>query len=220
MHLTPTEGLHYLPAMPLLNRSITKANAVGGVLISLLILSGCGKKEPEYVEVQEVKESPVQTESAMQGMAESHAHGNSAVPFTYVKPDAWSDKVSSSMVLMTFQAGSPPEMLADLTVSAFPGDVGGQLANVNRWRRQVGLGPVAPEALDGFVTELEISGMPAWQVSFTGPISASKVGEPVTMMVTAVAHDDNTWFFKLMGMESVVEAEKANYDAFLSSIKF
>ncbi len=220
MHLTRTKGLHYLPAMPPLKSTIINANAVGWVVLSLLILTGCGKKEPEYVEVQEVKESPMQSETAMPAMPENHDHSNSAVPFAYEKPASWSDKVPSSMVLMAFQAGNPPEMLADLTISAFPGDVGGKLANINRWRRQVGLGPIAPEAVDGFITELEVSGLPAWQVAFTGPASASKVGEPVTMVVTAVSHEGKMWFFKFMGMETAVKTERANYDSFLSSIKF
>ena len=211
------------PAMPPLSRLIMRANAAVGIVFSLLILTGCGDKEPEYVEVKEVSESPSQAESAMQDMHAGHdhsAHDNSAVPFTYVKPDSWSEKVPSSMVLLAFQSGKPPEVLADMSISAFPGDVGGQLANVNRWRRQVGLGPVAPEALDGFITNLEISGMPAWQVLFTGPATASMGGEPVTMRVSVVSHEGTTWFFKFMGMESAVKAEQANYDDFISSIKF
>ena len=124
------------------------------------------------------------------------------------------------MVLLAFQIGQPPETMADMAASAFPGEVGGQLANINRWRRQVGLGPVDSEAANDFITELEVSRLPAWQVSFTGPLSASKVGEPVRMVVTAVLHDGKTWFFKLMGAESAVADELENYNAFLQSVQF
>ena len=124
------------------------------------------------------------------------------------------------MVLLAFQIGQPPETMADMAASAFPGDVGGQLANINRWRRQVGLGPIDPEAAEGFITELEVSGLPAWQVSFTGPLSASKIGEPVRMVVTAVFHDGRTWFFKLVGAESSVAGELQNYGAFIESVQF
>jgi predicted small lipoprotein YifL len=197
-----------------------KANLVGLAVLSLATITGCGKKEPQYLEVQEVKESPVEAESSMQAMHDEHAHAHSAKPFNYVKPDSWSEKVPSSMVLMAFQTGNPPEIVADLMVSAFPGDVGGQLANINRWRRQVGLGPIAAEAADGFITQLDISGQPAWQVDFTGPLSVSNAGEPVRMIVSAVSFEGKTWFFKLTGPESAVEAEKANYGAFLSSVNF
>jgi hypothetical protein len=37
---------------------------------------------------------------------------------------------------------SDPDGKAEVTVSAFPGDTGGLLANLNRWRGQIGLEPV------------------------------------------------------------------------------
>jgi hypothetical protein len=187
-------------------------------------LSGCGKEEAQYVEVKEVKESPAATAEHVHTPGDGHDHGQEAAPagpgFTYDVPDGWSVKAPSRMVLLAFQIGQPPETMADMAASAFPGDVGGQLANINRWRRQVGLGPVDPEAAKDFITELEVSGLPAWQVSFTGPLSASKVGEPVRMVVTAVFHDGKTWFFKLVGAESAVAGEMQNYGAFLKTLKF
>ena len=197
-----------------------KANAFAVATVSLLVIAGCGKKEPQFLEVQEVKKSPVTVENTMHSMDDGHDHSAHAAPFEFVTPAGWTEKDHSSMILMAFQAGSPPEVMADMSVSVFPGDVGGQLANINRWRGQVGLGPVDPEAAKDFVTELEVSGLSAWQVSFTGPESASKVGEPVRMVVTAVFRDGKTWFFKLVGTGSAVGDELANYNAFISSVKF
>lgn len=171
------------------------------------------------MEVKEVKESPVAQEQVPATESHDHAHGDGHQHFEYEKPADWAEKVPSSMILMAFQAGNPLELVADIQVSAFPGDVGGQLANVNRWRRQVGLGPVAPEALQDFITEMEISGHPAWQVDFTG-IDTAQAGGPVRMVVSAVFVDENTWFFKLAGSESAVADELANYKAFLASVKF
>ncbi len=191
---------------------------------ALFALSGCGKEEAQYVEVKEVKESPVVATEHVHTPGDGHDHGEAAAPagpgFTYDVPDGWSIKDPSNMILLAFQVGQPPETMADMAASAFPGDVGGQLANINRWRRQVGLGPVDPEAAKDFITELKVSGIPAWQVSFTGPLSASKIGQPVRMVVTAVFYDGKTWFYKLMGAESAVEGEMQNYSAFLESVKF
>ena len=215
--LTPEEPLRYLPAMPPINektyRFLTSASFA---LAGLLILSGCGKDEAQYVEVQEIKETP----PAVQEMPHAHAHEDAGIGISYTVPDGWSEKAPSRMVLASFQAGEPPQTLADMSVSSFPGDVGGQLANINRWRRQVGLGPIDPDAVSGFVTDMEVGGLPAWQVSFTGPIEASKVGEPVRMVVTAVSHEGKTWFFKFMGGESAVAGELDNYQAFLKSVRF
>ncbi len=206
--------------MPLLKNNIMKTNAFALAAVCMLVITGCGKKEPQFVEVQEVKESPVTVEKTMHSDMDGHDHGTPGAPFEFEIPTGWTEKEHSSMILMAFQAGSPPEVMADMSVSVFPGDVGGQLANINRWRGQVGLGPVDPVAAKDFVTELEISGLSAWQVSFTGPVSASKVGEPVRMVVSAVFQDGKTWFFKLVGTESAVADELANYNAFISSVIF
>ncbi len=183
----------------------------------LFALSGCGKNEPQYVEVTEVTDT---TETVQPHDHAAHAEEAQGIGITYAVPQGWTQKAPSRMVLAAFQAGQPPNTMADLSISAFPGDVGGQLANINRWRRQVGLGPIAPEAVGDFTSELQVGGVNAWQVSFTGPIEASKVGEPVRMVVTAVAHGGKTWFFKFMGGESAVADELDNYQAFLDSVSF
>ena len=168
MHLTPVQGLHYLPAMLPVYTIINKTNLAAIAALSMLVFSGCGKDEPQYVEVQEVKESPAAQEQNMLSEMNQEAHAHAHDFFHYEKPSNWTEIGHSSMILMAFQAGNPPELVAEMQVSAFPGDVGGKLANINRWRRQVGLGPVDPEAVNDFITELEISELPAWQVSFTG----------------------------------------------------
>ena len=47
---------------------------------------------------------------------------------------------------------------ADLSITAFPGDVGGELANVNRWRGQVGLEPLSEEQFTKQAQAIEIAG--------------------------------------------------------------
>ena len=48
---------------------------------------------------------------------------------------------------------------SDLSITAFPGDVGGELMNVNRWRGQVGLPPIRQEELESSVSRLEANGL-------------------------------------------------------------
>ncbi|MGA1205590.1 MAG: hypothetical protein ACO3ZW_07260 [Opitutales bacterium] len=193
-------------------------------LAGTIFLSGCGREEPQFVQIEEIKETPHQVQQVAEHVhtpGDGHDHSaDTDAGFAFEAPVGWTSKPPSSMVLLSFQAGQPPQNMADVTVSAFPGDVGGQVANINRWRRQVGLQPVDEVTAAGLVTEREISGFPAWQVSLIGPIDASRVGEPVKMVVAAVAHDGKTWFFKLMGGESGVNDELASYEAFLTSVQF
>jgi hypothetical protein len=197
------------------------------ILIGSLLLSGCGKNEPEYVEVMEPepRETPAEPGEDVSEMAampddDVHRHAHQGPGFTYSVPDGWQLQEPSSMKLLSLLAGSPPEELAELSVSAFPGDVGGQLANINRWRRQVGLGPLSPEAADEFVTSIQISGMDGWQVDFTGPEGTSERGGATRVRVAVLVHEDKSWFFKLMGEESSVADELEGYEAFLRSVQF
>lgn len=193
-------------------------------LTTLLIFAGCGKNEPQYVEVEEVQqEQPAEMDphAGHNHPPGEHPEAPSAqVPFSYDVPEGWNETPPPSMVLLAMEAGKPPQLVANLGVSAFPGDVGGQLANINRWRRQVGLGPLSPDAVDGFVTNLQVSGMDAWQVDFTGPSGTGENGGSARVVVTALPHNGHTWFFKLMGNDSAVAEELDKYAAFLNSVQF
>lgn len=195
--------------------------------LTTLFIAGCGDSEPDYVEVREVQESPEVDPHAghdhapgEHGQTSTPTTGSSDVGFAYTTPDGWTQQAPSSMKLLSFAIGSPPELISELSVSAFPGDVGGQLANINRWRRQVGLGPISPEAMEEFVSAVLVSGKAAWQVDFTGPAGTGQNGGAARVVATAVSHNGQTWFFKLMGNDSALEDEVGRYADFLKSVQF
>jgi hypothetical protein len=208
---------------------LTSLSALIALPVSLFVFSGCGKNEPEYVEVQNVeKAAPAVDEHAGHNHAPGeghavHADGAAApegVGFAYETPEGWTQMPPSSMKLLSFNAGAAPQLVAECAVSAFPGDVGGRLANINRWRRQVGLGPTTEEVAEAMVGSLTISGMDAWQVDFTGPAGTGMNGGALRTVVSVVFHNGQSWFFKLTGNDSVVEDELAAYAEFLKSVKF
>ena len=47
----------------------------------------------------------------------------------------------------------------DISVTTFPGDVGGELMNINRWRQQIGLSPISIDSLDEHIVTKTINGM-------------------------------------------------------------
>ena len=193
-------------------------------LVGLAFLAGCGGGDPQYVEVEEVAESPQEEAMASDHTDHTgHDHGTattSDVGFSYELPAEWVEKAPSSMVLLAIQTGNPPEQLADLSISAFPGQVGGQAANINRWRRQLGLPPLDPDAALALVKQIDISDMTAWQVELTGPADMSAGGQSAKMVVSAVFHDGKTWFFKLVGPASAVDGEVERYATFMDSVTF
>ena len=128
---------------------------------------------------------------------------------TWTKPAGWAAKPPTSMRLGNFTAGNGQ---AEITVMTFPGDVGGLLANVNRWRGQAGLPPVDDDGLAKATSQLTVSGTPATLVEAVGSTNGSlSVYHPA---------DGQTWFYKMSGPSDVVTAEKGSFMEFVQSIQF
>src|SRR5208283_5637634 len=70
-------------------------------------------------------------------------------------PADWQSKPGSAMRKGSFAVGGG----AEVAITAFPGDVGGVLANVNRWRGQAGLAPVDEASLGQVTTAIESNGL-------------------------------------------------------------
>lgn len=131
-------------------------------------------------------------------------------------PEGWEEVAPGPMRRATFRLG---ESGLELAVTSFPGDVGGLAANVNRWRQQLGLPPVPESAMAPFVTELTVDEKTLLVIDLLGPPPAD--GGPNQRLLATVAMDaGNSWFFKMTGAASAVEAHKADYLAFIESLRF
>src|SRR5205823_2996632 len=92
---------------------------------------------------------------------------------------------------------------SEVTVVALPGDVGGELANVNRWRGQIALPPLSEAQLASARTTVRSRAGGAALYDFTGG------GQVKTRIAAAwIKVSGTTWFFKLMGDEKAVETAK------------
>jgi hypothetical protein len=99
---------------------------------------------------------------------------------------------------------------AELAVTAFPGDVGGRMANINRWRSQLGLPPGDAEMYDA----IELCSVGESRGELIGIKSAD--GARSTLAVT-VQKNGVSWFLKLTGDAQAVEATTKDLMAFLAS---
>lgn len=131
---------------------------------------------------------------------------------TWKVPDGWVPAPASSARYATFTIAGADGAKAELAVSHFPGDVGGDLANVNRWRQQAGLEAIEAGALAALVSKVTAGPKTISLVDLTGPQSRLAAGW--------VRHGADTWFFKLNGPDALVGAEKAKFTAFLESVRF
>ncbi|MBL9207474.1 MAG: hypothetical protein JNN01_20500 [Opitutaceae bacterium] len=104
---------------------------------------------------------------------------------------------------------------ADMAITAFPGDTGGLVANVNRWRAQVGLEPQSQAQIESAIEQVEVGSLHIDIVDVTG----KGPGGAMRLLGAIVPHQGQTWFFKMLGPEPVVAAERAGFKAFLSTIE-
>jgi hypothetical protein len=133
-------------------------------------------------------------------------------------PTGWQEVPPTTMLLAKFIASGESGTKAEITVSVFPGSTGGLLANVNRWRGQIGLSPVNEKELEKLATPLEHPEGRAMLVDMTG--SDSRTGGKVRLIGAVMPHHDETWFYKLMGDENVATREKDAFVKFVQSVDY
>jgi hypothetical protein len=135
-------------------------------------------------------------------------------------PADWQEQPAGSVRQGSFLVKGPDGAEADMSVTAFPGDVGGDLANINRWRGQLQLGPVTDADLDGSLQKLAA---PAGEFSFVEMVSEHPIlpgGHKARMFGAIFKQPGRTWFFKMMGPDALVAGQKENFNAFLRSVEF
>jgi hypothetical protein len=111
---------------------------------------------------------------------------------------------------------------AELAVTKFPGTQIGTFAdNVNRWRNQLGLAPVADPA--GYAPKVVTLGGEQWAIVEVA--GEDKPGSPgsaqrilVGMAIPGAARE--IWFFKLQGPSALVQSQRPAFERFLETLKF
>ncbi|HXX94382.1 MAG TPA: hypothetical protein VEN81_12170 [Planctomycetota bacterium] len=87
---------------------------------------------------------------------------------TWTLPAGWTTEPGSGDRRSTLRFGSGDPRL-EVSVVRLPGDAGGILQNVNRWRGQLGLDPIGEAALASQSTPIELPGSKALLVDLEGP---------------------------------------------------
>lgn len=149
--------------------------------------------------------------------AATPAPGNPAANSIWTVPAGWQTLPPSEFLVAQFaiQTGSAK---AEVNVAELSGDGGGLLMNVNRWRGQLGLPPAAEADLAKLATPVPAPGGTFQIVDFTG--TNAKTGQPARLIGATVPQNGQTWFYKLMGDESVVAAQKDAFLQFIQSARY
>jgi len=210
------------------------------VLIPLfaLLAAGCHRDNIKVYRIAKDQDRPQQpaapalpTDSPNPGLPPGHpdistssaasvpAMSRAGLPqLTWQKPDGWTEVAPGEMRVASFKAQGPNGKQADVSVIPLPGMAGSDEANVNRWRGQVGLSSLSPDELKKSAEAVEAGGQPAQLYDIAGQNPGSGEAERI---IGAIQHrDDASWFYKMTGDASLVEAQKPAFVAFLKSLNF
>jgi hypothetical protein len=135
-------------------------------------------------------------------------------------PAGWQQGNPSSMRRATYLVKGTDGQTAEVVVSVFPGDVGGLMANINRWRGQIGLGPIAPDEIAGVTSDVDVNGTKSTVIDLKADAVPPGKTQPPRMIVVTVPHAGNSWFFKITGDAPLVGAQKEPFLQFVKSVKF
>jgi hypothetical protein len=105
---------------------------------------------------------------------------------------------------------------AEITVIDLEPGSGDLLANVNRWRDQVGLSPITAAELASSVKKIDVLGVQGDYVELIGP---SGVAQSKTILGVMAFAGGRAWFIKLLGDSELAAREKSRFEAFAKSIK-
>jgi hypothetical protein len=186
--------------------------------LTLVLLSACGRNDVAHYRVPKVPEAAAApTAAAPMAMPPG---GAGALPppslpagsarLGWTLPAGWTQESGGGgMRYATLRA--PVSGKADCSVTVLPGDAGGELANVNRWRNQIGLPPIDGAALAAARKPVASGAGPVSLYDFTGG------GKRLIAGLALV--DGNSWFIKITGEAEPVSQARTGFLSVVESLR-
>lgn len=221
---------------PANRRSYNRSTPSGTAALLLLLLAAGGCRDDQVAAYRIPKETeaaaadpalsggaapqaaapaaPAEAVAPAGGMDATSVAVASGAALTWTAPLSWIPKPLGPMRKGSFTITGADDTSADLSITAFPGAVGGEWANINRWRGQLSLPPIAESELTGASTRVVVGGL-----AFTVVDLAGTGDQPQRILGAMTPFDQAMWFFKLTGPDALVAAEKPAFLAFLKTVK-
>lgn len=195
------------------------------VFLSLCVAwSGCGRddvktyrvaKTPDATPSQLPAGHPPMTGSAPGGLPDS----GSPPGVKYQTPAGWTEVTPGPMRVASFNVKDAGGKQVDISIIPLPGMAGGTTPNVNRWRsQQLGLPAFSDAEVEQAAEKVTIAGEAGQLFDFSGKNPAS--GDPARILAAILNHDGVAWFFKAVGDDELVEAQKGKLVEFLKTVQF
>jgi len=134
--------------------------------------------------------------------------------YKYTAPASWKQIAPTQFSELAFEVVEGKQR-AVITVSKLGGDGGGLLANVNRWRGQIGLRQIDNAQLDKVAQDFTVGKDKGKLVDLQGDPP-----DPKRIVGVILPRGDRTYFFKMTGDASLVGNQRPAFDAFMKSVSF
>jgi hypothetical protein len=198
-----------------------------GLLAAALLLLAAGCRREEVTSYRVAKEPAQAAGPAAESLSSSHRPaapppgmaGDVPMPPTpsgaealkWTLPAGWNQTFPGGMRYATFLI--PATGKIDGSVVTLPGDAGGELPNVNRWRGQIGLGPTDAAGLAAARTSVKTRAGAANVYDFTSE------GTKRSRLIAAILFvDGSSWFIKLTGDAEPVGTARPAFLKLLESL--
>ncbi len=206
------------------------------LLITSFIFLGCEAKNGNEVKVYKKQKSS----STNSSMTNSENSSSQEVPsmveenttpmpkLTWKKPENWKENPASPMRLASYLIEGESEAgVVDISVFIFPGDVGGLLANINRWKGQLSQPHLTQEELDKEGQKINVAGHSGTAIRINGGYVGSMAKgmgtskkEDYQMYGIYVFTPSGTIVLKAIGPKKMVEKHLPELEAFHQSFAF
>lgn len=136
----------------------------------------------------------------------------------YDTPEGWTPGRAGGLRKAAFVVTAAELGKVEITVIDLPREAGGdRLANVNRWRMQIGLKDLEASELPASLKKIPVGDLEGDYCTLIGDPNAER---PQSILGVLVDHGELTWFIKLQGDAKLAEREQSHFEAFAKSLKF
>ena len=141
---------------------------------------------------------------------------NGAGELSYAMPEGWMAQAPKGMRIINLNA-TPNTQCYLITM---PGAAGGLLANLNRWRGEVGYADFTQADAEALPT-VSVLGEEVYLLEVSGDYQGmgGVSGEDQTLLGVCKIGEEQSSFIKMVGPRSEVAEQKANFIAFLASLE-
>ena len=130
-------------------------------------------------------------------------------------PASWKEIPGGQFLVAKFIITGTDNSQAAVNVSLSGGDL---TMNVNRWRNQLGLGQLAEGQIEQLAKPVDVASGKATLVDMNGVDPNTQ--QKARVLGVMVSQSGQTWFYKLMGPEQTVEANKEAFLTFVKTVKY